>query len=105
MIVFKTISMTLRYFGHATFAITVNGKTLLFDPFFTGNPGARNIDPEQIKPDYIFVTHGHGDHTADLVAVAKKSGATCVAPAEIAGWLGKQGVEKVHPINHGGPIP
>jgi L-ascorbate metabolism protein UlaG (beta-lactamase superfamily) len=97
--------MKLTFYGHATFSISVNGKTLLFDPFFSGNPGAMGVDPDKIKPDYIFVTHGHGDHTADLVSIAKKSGAVCVAPAEIAGWLGKQGVEKVHPINHGGPIP
>lgn len=97
--------MKLTFYGHATFSISVNGKTILFDPFFSGNPGVKDFDPGKIKADFIFVTHGHGDHTADLVAIAKKSGAVCVAPAEIAGWLGKQGVEKVHPINHGGPIP
>ncbi|HXD77008.1 MAG TPA: metal-dependent hydrolase [Puia sp.] len=96
--------MTFTFYGHATFSIAVNGKTILFDPFFTGNPGAKNIKADDITADYIFVTHGHGDHTADLVAVAKRTGAVCVAPHEVAGWLGKQGVEKVHPINHGGPI-
>ncbi|HEV2354931.1 MAG TPA: metal-dependent hydrolase [Puia sp.] len=97
--------MKFTYYGHASFAVSVNGKMLLFDPFFTGNPGAKNVDVNKIKPDYIFITHGHGDHTGDVVSIAKKSGATCVAAAEIAGWLGKQGIEKVHPINHGGPIP
>jgi L-ascorbate metabolism protein UlaG (beta-lactamase superfamily) len=96
--------MKLTFYGHATFSIEVNGKTLLFDPFFTGNPTIRNVDPDKIKADYIFLTHGHGDHTGDVVAIAKRTGAVCVAAAEIAGWLGKQGVENVHPINHGGPI-
>jgi L-ascorbate metabolism protein UlaG (beta-lactamase superfamily) len=96
--------MKLTFYGHATFSIEVNGKTLLFDPFFTGNPAAKNADPDKIKADYIFLTHGHGDHTGDVVAIAKRTGAICVAAPEIGGWLGKNGVEKVHPINHGGPV-
>jgi L-ascorbate metabolism protein UlaG (beta-lactamase superfamily) len=95
--------MKLTFFGHATFSIETGGKVLLFDPFFTGNPGVKNIDIDKVKADYIFVTHGHGDHTADLVNVAKKTGAMCVAPAEIASWLKSMGVEKAHPVNHGGP--
>jgi L-ascorbate metabolism protein UlaG (beta-lactamase superfamily) len=95
--------MRFTYYGHASFAIEANGRTLLFDPFFTGNPTAKDIDIDKIKADYIFVTHGHGDHTADLVSMAKKTGATCVAAAEIAGWLQNMGVERVHPVNHGGP--
>lgn len=97
--------MKLTFYGHATFSVTVKGKTLLFDPFFNGNPALKNIDIDKVKADYVFLTHGHGDHTADAVSVAKRTGATCVAAAEVAGWLGKQGLEKVHPINHGGPIP
>jgi L-ascorbate metabolism protein UlaG (beta-lactamase superfamily) len=95
--------MRFTFYGHGAFAIEVKGKTILIDPFFTGNPSAKNIDIDKIKADYIFVTHGHGDHTGDLVSMAKKTGAVCVAAAEIAGWLGSMGVEKVHPVNHGGP--
>lgn len=98
-----SLRMKLTFYGHATFAIEVNGKTLLFDPFFTGNPAVKNINPDKIKADYIFLTHGHGDHTGDVVAIATRTGATCVAPAELAIWLGKQGIEKVHGVNHGGP--
>ena len=96
--------MRLTFYGHATFSIEINGKTLLFDPLFTGNPSIKNADPGKVKADYIFLTHGHGDHTADAVSIAKRTGATCVAPAELAGWLGAQGVEKVHAVNHGGPV-
>jgi L-ascorbate metabolism protein UlaG (beta-lactamase superfamily) len=95
--------MKLTFYGHATLSIEVNGKILLFDPFFTGNPLVKSVDIDKIKADYIFITHGHGDHTGDVVNIAKKTGAVCVAPPEIAGWLGKNGVEKVHPVNHGGP--
>jgi L-ascorbate metabolism protein UlaG (beta-lactamase superfamily) len=96
--------MKLTFYGHATFLMEINGKKFLFDPFFTGNPSAKDIDIDAITADYIFITHGHGDHTADLVNVAKKTGAKCVAAAEIVGWLNKNGVENAHPLNHGGPV-
>lgn len=96
--------MKLTFYGHATFSIEVNGKNLLFDPFFTGNPNAKDVDIDKIKADYLFITHGHGDHTADLVRVAKSTGAKCVGAAEVVGWLSKNGVEKIHPLNHGGPV-
>jgi len=96
--------MKLTFYGHATFSIEVNGKNLLFDPFFTGNPYTKGVDTDKIKADYLFITHGHGDHTADLVKMAKSTGAMCVGAAEVVGWLAKNGVEKVHPLNHGGPV-
>lgn len=96
--------MQLTFYGHSTLSVTVNGKTILFDPFFTGNPSAKDIDTEKIKADFIFITHGHGDHTADLVNMAKQTGALCVGSAEVVGWLKKNGVENIHPLNHGGPV-
>ena len=97
--------MKLTFYGHGTHLIEAGGKKILFDPFFTGNPVAREGDLDNIIADYIFVTHGHGDHTSNLVSVAKKTGALCVASFEIAQWLGKNGIERVHAMNHGGPIP
>ena len=96
--------MQLTFYGHATYSIKVNGKIILFDPFFTGNPGARDVDIDTLKADFIFITHGHGDHTADLVNVAKKTDALCVGAPEVVGWLKKNGVEKAHPLNYGGPV-
>lgn len=96
--------MQLTFYGHATFSITIRGKKILFDPFFTGNPLATNIDANTIEADYIFLSHGHSDHVTDAISIAKRTGATCVAAAEIAGWLQKNGVEKAHPVNHGGPV-
>lgn len=96
--------MKFTFYGHASFAVEAGSKTILFDPFISPNPGAKHIDINGIKADYIFLSHGHGDHVADAVAIAKNTNATCVAAAEIAGWLQKQGLEKVHAMNHGGPI-
>lgn len=96
--------MQLTYYGHATFSVVIQGKTILFDPFFTGNPSIENIDINTLKPDFIFISHGHGDHIGDAVAIAKNSGALVIAAPEVAGWLGNQGVENLHPINHGSPI-
>ncbi|HRI22951.1 MAG TPA: metal-dependent hydrolase [Panacibacter sp.] len=96
--------MKLIYYGHACFAVEILGKTILFDPFIAGNPLAGHIDINSINADFIFISHGHGDHIADAVNIAKRTGAICVGSAEVAGWLQKQGVENVHPINHGGPV-
>ncbi len=96
--------MKFTYYGHSAFLIEVCNKKLLFDPFITYNPLATEFDINKIEADYIFISHGHGDHIGDTVSIAKRTGATCVACAEIAGWLEKQGIEKVWPMNHGGPI-
>ncbi|MEP6846324.1 MAG: metal-dependent hydrolase [Panacibacter sp.] len=96
--------MKLTFYGHAAFAVGTGGKQILFDPFITPNTLAKYIDVNSIRADYIFLSHGHGDHIADAITIAKNTGATCVASAEIAGWLQMQGLQKVHAMNHGGPI-
>ncbi|HEX6914702.1 MAG TPA: metal-dependent hydrolase [Chitinophagaceae bacterium] len=96
--------MKFTYYGHACFSIEVTGKKLLFDPFITPNPAAKEIDVNSIGADYIFISHGHGDHIADAVSVAGKTGALCVGSAEVEGWLQKNGVERTHGMNHGGYI-
>jgi L-ascorbate metabolism protein UlaG (beta-lactamase superfamily) len=94
--------MKLTYYGHSCFAVDVAGKTLLFDPFITGNPAAAGIALSSIKADYILITHAHGDHIADAVALAKQTGALCISNYEIVTWLQAQGIKKVHGMNHGG---
>lgn len=94
--------MKITYYGQSCFSIETEGKTLLFDPFITYNPLAAHIDVNSLKPDYILVSHGHGDHTADLLTVQKNSGAKVICIAEIATWLGNQGVEDAHGMNIGG---
>jgi L-ascorbate metabolism protein UlaG (beta-lactamase superfamily) len=94
--------MKITYYGHSCFAVEIKGKTILFDPFITPNELAKDIDIESIKPDFILVSHGHSDHIADAVMIAKNSGATVVSNYEITEWLNKQGVSNVHPMNIGG---
>lgn len=94
--------MKFTYFGHSCFSIEVKGKHLLFDPFIADNELASEIDVDKIKADYIFLSHGHFDHVADAVSIAKRTGAVVVANFEIYTWLGKQGVKNAHPMNHGG---
>ncbi|MBM3440624.1 MAG: MBL fold metallo-hydrolase, partial [Bacteroidetes bacterium] len=79
--------MKLTYLGHACFMVTVNGKQLLFDPFVRPNPLASEIDVDQIQADYILISHGHADHIADAVDIAKRTGATIIAAFEITNWL------------------
>ncbi|MDO3643555.1 MAG: metal-dependent hydrolase [Mucilaginibacter sp.] len=94
--------MKTTYYGQSTFMLEAGGKKLLFDPFITPNPAAGHIDIHSLKPDYILVSHGHGDHVADLLAIQKSSGAKVICIAEIAGWLGKHGVDDAHGMNIGG---
>jgi len=94
--------MNFTYYGHSCFAVKTQGKTLLFDPFITPNPLASSIDIGKIKADYIFVSHGHEDHLADLVLLAKNTDAKVVSNYEIYVWATKQGIENAHPMNTGG---
>jgi L-ascorbate metabolism protein UlaG (beta-lactamase superfamily) len=94
--------MKLTYYGHACFAVVAGGKTLLFDPFITPNPLAKKIDADTIAADFILVSHGHGDHVADLIPIAKRTGATVIAPFEVGSWFEEKGVKNVQAMNHGG---
>ena len=94
--------MKVTYYGHACFAAQVANRTLLFDPFITGNELAKAIDVRQIPADYILISHAHADHLADAADIARRTEATIVSNYEITVWFGKQGLEKAHPLNHGG---
>jgi L-ascorbate metabolism protein UlaG (beta-lactamase superfamily) len=97
------MSSKVTWFGHATFALEINGIKVLIDPFFTGNPIA-SITADGVDADYIVVSHGHGDHVGDTVAIARRTGATVISNFEITNWLVQQGVgeDKVHPQHIGG---
>jgi len=94
--------MKVTYYGHACFAAVVGGKTLLFDPFISGNPLAKAIDVKSVPADFILVSHGHDDHVEDAVAIAKRTKALVIANFEVANWLEQQGAPRVHALNHGG---
>jgi L-ascorbate metabolism protein UlaG (beta-lactamase superfamily) len=86
------MSITVTWLGHSAFAATIDGHNVLFDPFLTGNPAA-SVSPDSLNPEMIFLSHAHGDHLGDTVAIAKRTGATVVANNEINIWMGKQGVK------------
>lgn len=94
--------MKLTYYGHACFSVAAGGKALLFDPFITPNPLASAIDLDKVAADFILVSHGHGDHVADVVKIAERTGATVITSYEVGCWFEKQKVKNVQAMNHGG---
>ncbi len=97
-------SLAITWLGHSSFVVrTPGGKTVLFDPWYTGNPSF----PESARPakaDLILVSHGHSDHITDAAAMAKSTGATVVGIWEVTSWLGGKGVQNLEPMNKGGTI-
>lgn len=91
----------VRFLGHAAFYVESEGLRGLIDPFLTGNPMASEGADSFTDLNYIFLTHGHGDHLGDVVPIAKKTGATVISNAEICNYLGNQGV-KCHAMHIGG---
>lgn len=94
--------MKVTYYGHSCFSVYSNGKHILFDPFITPNELAKNINVDEIKADYIFISHAHYDHILDVERIAKNTGAKVLGNFEIYNWLLKKGIENSHPINPGG---
>ena len=92
--------MKVSYHGHSVVKVEAKGKTILFDPFITGN-GLTDLKADDVKVDVILLTHGHNDHVGDTVDLALKNDALVIAPFELAEYLGWQGV-KVHEMHIGG---
>ena len=93
--------MKITFYGHASLGIDISGKTILVDQYISANPKAAAINIDQLNADYILVTHAHGDHTLDVETISRRTGATIVSNAEIAGYYANKGL-KSHPMNHGG---
>jgi L-ascorbate metabolism protein UlaG (beta-lactamase superfamily) len=93
----------LRYHGHSTFTLTAgDGTRIIIDPWFDENP-VSDVKADDIKGvEYILCTHGHSDHFADAIPLAKRTGATLVSTFEIVSFAQSQGVENAHPLHIGG---
>ena len=93
--------MQITYLGHGCISMQINNKTLLIDPFITGNPLAKHIDINQLKADYILITHAHQDHILDVEAIANRTQALLISNYEIIMHFEAKGL-KGHPVNFGG---
>lgn len=96
--------MNITYYGHSCFGVEINGKHLVFDPFITPNELAKNIELSSVKADYILISHGHEDHIADALELAKITGAKLICSWEINVWFGSKGLTNIHPMNIGGKV-
>ena len=97
------MAVDIRFLGQSCFELTAGGATVLTDPFLTGNPLAA-ASADEVNPDVILLTHGHGDHLGDTVDIAKRTGATVVAIVELAAEISGSGVENVKDPNFGGTV-
>ncbi len=95
--------MEIRFLGHAAFELNDGSTRVLIDPFLTGNPKAA-VSAEELSPDALLLTHGHGDHIGDTVEIAKRAKPDVVAIVEIANELTGEGVENVRDPNLGGTV-
>jgi L-ascorbate metabolism protein UlaG (beta-lactamase superfamily) len=98
------MAIDIRYLGHSAFHLSGAGADVLIDPFLTGNPKAA-ATAEEVPADVILVTHGHGDHLGDTVAIAKRTGAKVLAIVELAAEIEGDGVADVVGFNYGGTVP
>jgi L-ascorbate metabolism protein UlaG (beta-lactamase superfamily) len=92
---------TLTWLGHAALQLQIGETFLLVDPYLSGNPQAA-VTAAEVRADYILVTHGHGDHVGDALAIAQRTGAMIISNDEIANWFAAKGAEKTHGQHLGG---
>ncbi len=97
------MSTKLTWLGHGSWSMKIGEHHVLLDPFLNDSP-VSPVKADEVAADYILVSHGHFDHVADVVGIAKRTGATVIANYEIATWFGKQGVQKTIGMNLGGGI-
>jgi L-ascorbate metabolism protein UlaG (beta-lactamase superfamily) len=96
--------MEIKFHGHSCFELSEGETTVLVDPFLKPNNPEAVHTAEEVEPTHIAISHGHADHMADLVPVAKRTGAHCVAIVEMAEWLKGNGIEKLSDPNLGGTV-
>jgi L-ascorbate metabolism protein UlaG (beta-lactamase superfamily) len=97
--------LSITWLGHATFIITTpGGKRIVTDPWLEGNPACPDDKKRIDSADVILLSHGHFDHTGDVVNVSRATNATTVAVFELASWLERKGVKNTVGMNIGGTV-
>jgi L-ascorbate metabolism protein UlaG (beta-lactamase superfamily) len=95
----------LTWLGHNTFKLVTRGaRTVLLDPWVEGNPACPKEAKTFDKIDVITITHGHGDHIADAVTLAKKFKPAVICNYEISLYLARKGVAGTIGMNKGGTV-
>jgi L-ascorbate metabolism protein UlaG (beta-lactamase superfamily) len=97
---------TLTWLGHASFRLdTDGGKRIYVDPWL-GGPTCPEPERTPERADVIAVTHGHGDHAGDVIALQQKLGCKVVGMVELMGWFAANGAaeDAVVAFNKGGTV-
>jgi len=93
---------SIQFLGHSCFLVDLGGKRFIIDPFIRPNPQTKDlVNVDDIKVDFVLLTHGHGDHVADAEELSLRNGAPVIANFEVATWFEEKGCT-VHGMNHGG---
>src|SRR5689334_3990435 len=96
--------MEIKFHGQSCFSLIDGDTKVVIDPFLKPNNPSAVETADEVEATHIFLSHAHIDHTADVVPLAKRTGAKCAAIVELANWLSEQGVEEVADPNFGGTV-
>jgi L-ascorbate metabolism protein UlaG (beta-lactamase superfamily) len=96
------VTIKITWHGHSTFSLDFSGTKVVVDPYLAGNNPKAQTSVQDLEADFILQTHGHGDHIADTIPLAKQSGAQVIANFEICNWINNQGVANTWAMNTGG---
>lgn len=96
------MAIEIRWFGHGTYGLKIGEYNIIVDPFFAPHNPVAPVTADEVEADFILQTHGHGDHIADTVALARRTEALVISNFEICNWIGGQGYDKTHGMNIGG---
>lgn len=94
--------MKITYYGHSSLGIETAGKYIIIDPFISGNPKASHINVDELKADYLMLTHAHFDHVHDVERIIDRTGAKLISNHEIVTWYGNNKKYEGTGLNHGG---
>src|SRR5687768_18204946 len=96
------MALKITYYGHSTFLLATDEHKIVVDPFFAPNNPVAPVSVDEIQADFILLTHGHSDHTADAAALAKRTGALVISNFEVVEWMLAHGATQGHGMNTGG---